>query len=403
MSARQPPFFEHARLSVLLADAGADLLLVSSRQNVGYVADYTYYVGQGLPTILEDGREWSRSFAGVPADPSLGAFMTVQHAEEHIAAQADPWITDRRAWGPVFQYDATGAPARSADRASSGVVDAVVTALEDRGLEAATIALELSALPTDAYLRLRERLPKATFVDAGPIIWPLRLRKSDEELHRLRTIAQITDAAIEAGYEAFDGAQSEIATRHVMAATMAARGADFGWTSVAYGPKGVLNIEPTSRLAAPGEVLRIDLVGNYGGYYSDMSRVGSFGTVQDRAVHRAHEAILATNVRMRREAGPGVRCSDLYRIAQESLGRAGFRTLAGGSGHGIGRDVGEPPYLTEWDHTVLEPGMVICVEPAMRVPGVGSVNVEDMVVITAGGNEVLTSFRRDLAPWPRPR
>jgi Xaa-Pro dipeptidase len=379
------------------------MLLVCSRQNVGYVADYTYYVGQGLPTILEDGRQWSRAYAGLPADPSLGAFITVQHAEEHILAQADPWITDRRAWGPIFQYDAEGAPARQPGLGSQGVVEAVVSALNDRGLESGTIALELSALPADAYIRLREQLPRATFVDAGSILWELRIRKSGEEMRRLRRIAQISDAAIEAGYEALDAAQSEIATRQVMASAVAARGAEFGWTSVAYGPKGTLNIEPTARLPATGEIVRIDLVGSYRGYYSDMSRVGSLGRIESRDARRAHAAILATNARMRQEAGPGVRCSDLYRIAQESLGRRGYRTLAGGSGHGIGRDVGEPPYLTDWDHTVLAPGMVICVEPAIRVPGVGSVNIEDMVVITENGNETLTSFRRDLTSWPRTR
>ena len=70
--------------------AGADLLLACSRQNVGYLSDYVYYVGQGLPTILEDGREWSLACVGIPRDPALAAFLTVQTAEEHLVAMADP-------------------------------------------------------------------------------------------------------------------------------------------------------------------------------------------------------------------------------------------------------------------------------------------------------------------------
>ena len=70
--------------------------------------------------------------------------------------------------------------------------------------------------------------------------------------------------------------------------------------------------------------------------------------------------------------------------------------LAPQAGHGIGRDVHEPPYLADWDPTVLRPGMVLDLEPAMRVAGVGSVNIEDMVLVTDSGCEVLTQFPREL-------
>ena len=98
MPERTPPFFDRAQLAEMLRLHDADLLLVCSKQNVGYVADYTYYVGQGLPTILEDGREWSMAFAGIPRDLTRPPFMTAQTAEEHLVAFADPWIEDRRIW-----------------------------------------------------------------------------------------------------------------------------------------------------------------------------------------------------------------------------------------------------------------------------------------------------------------
>ena len=91
-----------------------------------------------------------------------------------------------------------------------------------------------------------------------------------------------------------------------------------------------------------------------------------------------------------------MKASEVARIAHATLGGHGYPMLAPQAGHGIGRDVHEPPYLAEWDTTVLGPGMVIDLEPAMRVAGVGSVNIEDMVVITESGCDVLTNYPREL-------
>ena len=99
---------------------------------------------------------------------------------------------------------------------------------------------------------------------------------------------------------------------------------------------------------------------------------------------------------LRREAGPGVRCGDLHRLTCETLDQRGYRLLAPYAGHGIGRDVHEPPFLGAEDDTRLAPGMVLDFEPTMRVAGVGSVNIEDMVLITDSGCEPLTNFPRDL-------
>src|SRR5688572_15642771 len=103
MPDRQAPF-DYARASALMDERGVDIVLVCSRANVGYLADYYYYTAQGLPFLLEDGREWSVTFVGVPRDPALGAFITPVTGEEGIVTRADPWIADRRVWGPTWAY-----------------------------------------------------------------------------------------------------------------------------------------------------------------------------------------------------------------------------------------------------------------------------------------------------------
>src|SRR3954447_17792665 len=200
MTTRTPPF-DYARASALMEDQHIEACLVCSRANVGYLADYTYYTAQALPFLLEDGREWSMSFVGLPRDPALGAFITPVTGEEGIIRHADPWIEDRRLWGPRWAYVGE---ATASSVAPNDVAEAVATALRDRGLGDGKIALELAAVPAARYLRLRELLPRAEFVDAAPIMWALRLIKSPVEIERLRHVAEVTDAAVSQAYEQLD-------------------------------------------------------------------------------------------------------------------------------------------------------------------------------------------------------
>ena len=376
-------------------ERGVDLLLGCSRANVGYLADYTYYVAQGLPYVLEDGRQWSITFVGVARDPRIPAFVTPVSSEHGSIAYADPWIADRRFWGPKWTYAGQASP--TAAGAPADVAECVADAIRERGLANGRVALEIEATPATRYLRLRELLPNVEFVDAAGIFRDLRVVKTEREIARLREVAVATDAATAAAYEALPGAPTENELQTVIARTLIDHGMAFGWCSVAYGPKGTTLIEATDRPPAQGEIVRIDIVGLHHGYYSDMSRVNAFSRRPDDAALRAHAAILETNEVMRRETGPGVRCSDLARLAHETLGKRGYPMLAPQAGHGIGRDVHEPPYLAEWDTTELRPGMVLDLEPAMRVAGVGSVNIEDMVLVTENGCDVLTSYPRELS------
>ena len=389
---RHPAFFDPGRASALMEELDVEALLACSPANVGYLADYTYYVNQGLPYVLEDGKEWSLTFVGIPRELSRGAFMTPVSSEHGSVSFADPWITDRRLWGPTWTYVGTAGVSEPPREVAACVADA----LRERDLAEARIGLEISAVPARTYLRLRELLPRAELVDASSIFRDLRIVKAPEEIARLRKLAAATDHAIEVGYAALDAKCSELEFQRVMATDLSQNGFRFGWCSVAYGPKGTTLIEPTDRVAAPGEIVRVDLVGFYRGYFSDMSRVCSFARMPNDDSKRAHAAILETNRRLREETGPGAKASGLSKLAHETLEARGFAMLAAQAGHGIGRDVHEPPYLAPWDDTVLAPGMVIDLEPAMRVKGVGSVNIEDMVLITANGNEPLTTYPREL-------
>ncbi len=271
-------------------ERGVDLLLACSRANVGYLADYTYYVAQGLPYVLEDGLQWSITFVGLPRDPATSPFITPVSSEHGSITRADPWIEDRRFWGPKWTYAGQESP--TSGGAPGDVTECVAAAIRERGLAESRIALEIDATPAPRYLRMRELLPQAELVDAAPILRELRIVKSERELARLREVAAATDAATAAAYDALGGVPTERELQTVIARMLVDHGMAFGWCSIAYGPKGTTLIEPTDVEPTPGEIVRIDIVGMHGGYFSDMSRVNAFRRRPDDAALRAHAAIL---------------------------------------------------------------------------------------------------------------
>ena len=144
--------------------------------------------------------------------------------------------------------------------------------------------------------------------------------------------------------------------------------------------------------------MRVDVGGAYQCYPCDMSRTRVFGEPSPEML-RAHRVVLGSNETIREAIGPGVRCSHLYRLGIDILERGGLVQLNLDLGHSIGREqVHQYPYLMEADDTTLVPGMVIVVEPTIRIEGIGSIAIEDMVLVTEDGREDITILSRQLVP-----
>ena len=242
----------------------------------------------------------------------------------------------------------------------------------------------------------RETLPKAEFVDAWDLIWQLRMVKTQEEIRRIRKAARADEVAVKAAFDSAWQGMSEIEMDNLIKKALVDAGAEYVWADVVFGPKGAQMVGPTKeKRLQQGEIIRIDLGCRCEGYLCDISRVAIFGEPSQEAV-RAHHAVLHTNEALRRAVGPGVRCSDLFHLGMEKINEAGFHMLTPQAGHSIGRSPHEPPFLTSTDNTVLEPNMIVVVEPTLRVEGVGSINVEDLVLVTPDGSEPITTFQREL-------
>ena len=242
---------------------------------------------------------------------------------------------------------------------------------------------------------LRAQLPHATFVDGEPVLWQMRVIKSEPEIRLCRLAAAATEAGIDKAYSSLKVGMSELELDQILLEEIARHGAYREWNHVAFGPKGAHNVRPTENRIAANQVARLDVGGNFEGYVCDMSRVAVLGQASDE-LRRVHDAVLKAHEAVCGVIEPGVPGRILHETATKILDRADLKSLNPIFGHGVGRDLHEPPYLGASCDMPLEVGMLMTVEIALRVEGLGSINVEDEVLITESGYEMITTSSPEL-------
>ena len=132
------------------------------------------------------------------------------------------------------------------------------------------------------------------------------------------------------------------------------------------------------------------------GYHSDLTRVWATGKVPPK-LHTIYGVVLNAQQAAIAAIRPGAKCQDIDAVARKVIDQAGYAKHFGhGLGHGIGLDIHEGPRLSPISTDVLKPGMVVTVEPGIYLPGIGGVRIEDDVLVTRDGCEVLTCVPREL-------
>ncbi len=387
--------FPYEKLSRLARDAGIDVVLAHTKPNVEYFTDFEWAPGYDKDNfVTEDGKSYAVSFVCLPQDEAKGPAFVAPTCQMGYPENNDCWITDVRYWGPSFHVQGGGHEEHPSDDPIAVLADV----LREKGLETAAIGVEYGRLEMVYAERLRELLPGARLVDAEPVIWELRMFKSPEEVARMRRAADITSEVMSLAYTTSYEGMTEWDMEEWLNVAFAERGSRHIWTDVGFGPKGALFAGPTDAPLRRGEILRLDIGGFYKGYVADMSRSLAWtrgGPVGD-AAKRAHAAIYGMNKALREAVRPGAVPSDLYRMTMRMFEESGYESLTPQAGHSLGRMGHEPPFLVPGNDRPLEPGMIVVVEPTMRVHGQGSFNIEDTTLVTEDGCEVLTSTPREL-------
>ncbi|MCL6449715.1 MAG: Xaa-Pro peptidase family protein [Acetobacteraceae bacterium] len=166
---------------------------------------------------------------------------------------------------------------------------------------------------------------------------------------------------------------------------------------LASGPQAALpHARPGGRRLARGDVVILDVGAVRRGYASDFTRTLVVGPAESR--HRElHQIVVQARDAAVAKVAPGVKAAEVDRAAREVIAAAGYGEAFGhGLGHGVGLAVHEAPRLTAESADVLAAGMVVTIEPGLYIPGWGGVRVEDMVLVTPDGCEVLTPLPTDL-------
>lgn len=271
---------------------------------------------------------------------------------------------------------------------------ALAQALAELGPVAAVSIDE--TMRADHALLLLDALPEARRSFAAETVGWLRLRKEPAELAALRENARIADLAQQALRDALRPGMTERALAEVARAAFKAEGAVPEFTIIGAGANGAFPHHHTGEtVLQPGDAIVCDIGGRKDGYYSDITRMMICGPAPEgyEAVHAVVDAAVQAALAAIR---PGVTARSVDAAARGVIEAAGYGPyFTHRTGHGLGQEIHEPPYITGVSDVVLTPGMVFTIEPGIYLPGRFGIRLEEVAVVTETGCEILSALSRD--------
>ncbi len=352
-----------ARLRTAMDETGTDLVVLGPGSHKDWVAGFHPHPDE-RPVMLMVGRN------------EAGFLMPALNAE------ASKKSTDL----PMSIWADENGP----DAALAELLDRVLPSRAGRVVVDETMRADFALLVLDA-------LPGTTRAFTLDTVGALRGRKDAEEFALLKASALLNDRAMKAAFAALEPGVSEREIAGVVKEFFAAHGAQIQFGIVGASENGAHPHHATgSRVLREGDAVVIDIGGRIDGYPSDMTRMALIGHAPEgyEAVHavveRAVQAALAA-------VRPGVKARAVDKAARDVIAQAGHgEYFVHRTGHGLGIDVHEPPYITATSETVLEEGMVFSIEPGIYLPGRFGIRLEDIVIVRADGPEILSELPRDV-------
>jgi Xaa-Pro aminopeptidase len=354
------------RLREQLASAGLDALLVSHLPNIRYLCGFTG--SSGFLLVMETG---SVFFTDVRYDPQ--AREEVKGAKVIIARK-----TVVKALGEWIESHVKRPRGR-------------------------TIGIEAEHMTVAERKRLADLLPSGLRLRNAPaMVERARMVKEDGELALIRAAVQLGATLFERALEVLKPGvkESEVAAEMEYAARRAGAEEMSFPTIVASGVRSALpHGRATGQAIAPGGFVVCDFGVILAGYCSDQTRtvwVGAASGAKAGEAGRAYESVKEAQEAAIAAVRPGVSVGEIDAEARKVLRKAGLaRYFTHSTGHGVGLEIHEAPRVAAGYKEVLQPGMVITIEPGVYFPGKWGVRIEDMVAVREGGCEVLTPTSKD--------
>jgi Xaa-Pro aminopeptidase len=380
----------------LMQGRGVDALVASSTENVYYVSDY-WSLGKRLGCGVQ-------AYAILPmkGDPAI-----VAHLDE-----ADLILDRGTTVGDIHFYGASevelGQPEEPSEqtkglleiykaaRPEADGVSALVKALSEKGLARGVVAIDTTGLGPSLYEHIRGKLPDAKIVDGADLLQKIRLVKTAPELERVRRATEITEKSMEDALEIARTEITELDLAGMFEYSVAYDGGQVTQNLIGFRDRSAFpNPVPSDIEAQRRDLMRLTLGCTWGHYHSNISRTAVIGPPNAK-VKKRWEAVQSAQDALISAVKPGVKLSEVYAAAEKALRGADIKRQIPIMGHGLGVECNERPWIEKGCEDELIEGMVINVDVPVLELGWGGIQLEDTVLVTADGCELLTRTDRTL-------
>lgn len=356
-----------ANLQARMRETGVDLAAIGSTANLRYFLGFAPHADERLCLLLVDAQDVRMVV------PSLN--------REEIAAHTDVELVS---WTDV-----------------DGPREALRQALT-AWKTPHTMAVD-GAIRADALMHLQASLTCDKTIPADALVAPLRQLKSADEIDLLSRAAAQADHAMQAAVDTCRVGATEAQVAWAAETAFRQDGAEtVHFTLIASGPNGAYpHHHSGERRLLEGDAIIIDIGASFQGYNSDITRMVYLGQPSSEFA-KAYASVLEANQRAMAAVRPGITAEEIDRIARSTLQATGYgEYFTHRTGHGIGLEGHEPPWIMEGNKTVLQSGMVFSIEPGVYFVGQFGVRIEDIVTVTSSGVRNLTGFDHALVIKPR--
>ncbi|MCQ9208670.1 MAG: Xaa-Pro peptidase family protein [Omnitrophica bacterium] len=255
------------------------------------------------------------------------------------------------------------------------------------------LGFESPWLPFELYRRFKSVLGPVKLVPTTNIVEELRVIKSPKELVHLKKAALLAMQSYDLAKRIIKPGRKEVAIARELQYAMRKQGAqDCSFELIiASGRRSSMpHATASEKVIKNNEAVLLDLGCRVSDYNSDLTRMVFLGKIRGK-IKQIYEAVFQAQQLAIKAVKAGVKISEIDKIARRHLSKKGFRRFFGHAlGHGIGREVHEYPSISPKNQDLLKEGMVFTIEPGVYIPGLGGIRVEDMVLVTKNGCEVLT-------------
>lgn len=346
-----------AKLRTVLEEKGIDALLITNEYNRRYMTGFTGTAGVAIVSKND------------------AVFITDFRYTEQAASQ----IKDFR----IVKHEKT-------------LIEEVATQVAQMGIQ--TLGFEKEDLTYSSFEMYKQAV-KADLVPEAGLVEKIRLIKTVEEISIIKAACRIADEAYEHIVTYIKPGMTELEVSNELEFFMRKRGATSSSfdTIVASGVRSALPHGVASdKVIEVGDFVTLDFGAVYNGYISDTTRTVAVGEPSEK-LKEIYQVVLDSQLLALEKVKPGMTGKEADAIARDYIASKGYGEAFGHSlGHGIGLEVHEGPGLSFRSDIVLEPGMVITIEPGIYLPNIGGVRIEDDALVTENGLEKLTHSTKEL-------